>query len=162
MFPVFKTLGEIKVVGMSAKFISVTSPERNNHLVIPKLWQGYRPREKEIVHGDPEINLGVCMDIPKELKTHPEEMLYIAGKQVSSFDDVPGGMETFIIPASDYAVFTHKGPIETYSQTVMYIYGTWFPKSGKKMKMAPDFEYYDQRFKLHSTDSEVDIYVPIE
>ncbi len=44
MQPKFVTTQEKKVVGMGTNFISVRSPEKNNHIVIPKLWDRYIPR----------------------------------------------------------------------------------------------------------------------
>jgi AraC family transcriptional regulator len=160
MEPVFKTLPEIKMIGFAGNFISVRSPEKNNMVVIPKLWQSYMPRRHEIKNTVSPRDIGVCY--PLDEKTHPEECGYIAGAEVTSFDEIPEGMTGFTIPASDYAVFTHKGVLDTIEHTMNYIFGSWLPKSGKKLKMAPDIEMYDQKFKLNQPESELDIYIPIE
>lgn len=160
MEPVFKTLPEIKMIGVVGKFISVRSPEKNNMVVIPKLWQSYMPRRHEIKNTKSPVDLGVCF--PVNEKSHPEECGYIAGAEVTTLDEIPEGMTGFTIPASEYAVFTHKGVLDTIEHTMNYIYGSWLPKSGRKLKMAPDIEMYDQRFKLNHPDSELDIYIPIE
>jgi AraC family transcriptional regulator len=52
-------------------------------------------------------------------------------------------------------------PLEAFEQTMMYIYGTWLPSSGMKLRHAPDIEWYDERFKMNQPDSEVDVYIPI-
>lgn len=160
MEPVFKTLPEIKMIGFAGNFISVRSPEKNNMVVIPKLWQSYMPRRHEIKNAKSLMDLGVCY--PVDEKSHPEECGYIAGAEVTSLDEIPEGMTGFTIPASEYAVFTHKGVLDTIEHTMNYIFGSWLPKSGRKLKVAPDIEMYDQRFKLNHPDSELDIYIPIE
>jgi len=162
MQPVFKHLDEKKVVGVRGKFITITSPEKNNMEVIPKLWQNFMPRRNQVVDASTKANLGVSFPIPAKEKPHPEEQYYIAGTEVKNFDHVPAGMDTLVIPAGDYAVFTHKGEINKIEQTMNYIYGIWLPSSGKKLRVAPDMEYYDERFKMNDPDSELDIYVPIE
>lgn len=162
MEPVFKSLPEIKVIGFSGKFISVRSPEKNNMVVIPKLWQSYMPRRHEIKNSTSPRDLGICFPINESERSHPEECGYIAGAEVTTLDEIPEGMTGFTIPASEYAVFTHKGVLDTIEHTMNYIFGSWLPKSGKKLKVAPDIEMYGQKFKLNHPDSELDIYIPIE
>lgn len=130
--------------------------------VIPKLWQKFMPRRFEVVDASFPVNLGVSFPIPVEEKPRPEELYYMAATEVKNFDHVPSGMDKLVIPEGDYAVFTHKGELNKIEQTMHYIYGTWLPKSGKKLRNAPDLEYYDYRFKMNEPDSELDIYVPIE
>ncbi len=162
MEPAFKRLAEKKVVGVKGTFISVLSPEKNNFVVIPALWQKYMPRKAEIKNGIAPIDFGVCYEVPANERTRPDECYYMACKEVTSLDNIPEGMTGFIIPEGDYAVFTHIGALEKFEYTLNYIYGSWLPKSGKKLRHAPDLELYDQRFKLNSDDSEIDIYIPIE
>lgn len=162
MEPVFKKLNEMKIVGVSGVFISVLSNEKNAHVIIPKLWQTYMPRKHEIKNGMSSNDLGVCFEVPAERQTRPDECLYVAAKEVSSIDEIPEGMEAFTIPAGEYAVFTHRGGVEKFELTMNYIFGSWLPSSGKKLRHAPDIEFYDHRFKLNSEDSELDVYIPIE
>ena len=70
-------------------------------------------------------------------------------------------MVTCEIPASRYAVFTHRGLLINLPHTIKYIWGTWVTKGEYQHKNAPDFELYDERFDPHSESSEFDIYVPI-
>jgi AraC family transcriptional regulator len=162
MEPVFKKMSEMKIIGLAGKFISILSPEKDNMVVIPALWQKYMPRRHEIKNAVNAVNLGVCYEVPPEKRSRPDECMYMAAAAVSSFENVPEGMETFTIPKGLYAVFTHKGRLETFEFTMNYIYGSWLPKSGKKLRHAPDLEMYDHRFKLNEDDSEIDIYIPIE
>lgn len=161
MQPFFKNIEEKKVIGMGTKFISTLSPDHDNEKIIPALWGKYVPRSEEIPTRLSPVDLGVCFKEEGE-KFHPDECFYIAGTEVKSIDKIPDGMMAMTIPAGKYAVFTHKGKLDKLSFTMKYIYGSWLPKSGEKLRDAPDLEIYDQRFKPDSDESELDIYIPIE
>lgn len=160
MQPNFKNVEEIKVIGMVTKFISILSPDHDNEKVIPALWNKYVPRSHEIPNRLGPADFGVCY---KEdgVRSHPDECFYLAGAEVKSLDKVPEGMMALTIPAGRYAVFTHKGSLEKLDFTMKYIFGSWLPKSGEKLRDAPDLEIYDKRFKPNSEDSELDIYIPV-
>lgn len=161
--PTFKTLPEKKVIGMGAKFISITSPDKNNMIVIPQLWDVYIKRRNEIKGAVTEFDLGVISAIiPPETKSHPAEMSYIACTEVTNFDNLPDGMISRTIPAGNYAVFTHHGRISKFGDTMNYIFETWLPTSGKQIRKAPELEMYDHRFNPNADDSEMEICIPID
>jgi AraC family transcriptional regulator len=91
---------------------------------------------------------------------------YLAGLPVSRLEEIPIELVGKTLPASEYAVFTHKGPLvgktNTVKDTYAYAYGTWLPKSPYVNPHAYDFEYYDERFKGNDNpESEIDICIPI-
>lgn len=161
MQPIIKTMPEKKFVGMGTKFISILSKDRDNYIKIPQLWQRYNQRNKEVPHRTGQTEYGICFVVPKDQRSHPEECYYLAGAEVTKVDELPEGFEARTIPAGEYAVFTHKGTLDKLEHTMSYIYGSWLPKSGRKLRDAPEIEAYDQRFKIDSPDSELDIYIPI-
>lgn len=162
MQPIFKKLPEFKVMGLGVNFISILSPEKNNHLVIPKLWDVFLSRKQEIVHRVHAADFGICMPLSNELqKSHPDECFYLACAEVNDVNNVPTGMITKTVPPGEYAIFTHKGPLNKLDHTMNYIYGAWLPKSGRKLREAPDLELYDERFNPESDHSEFDIYIPV-
>lgn len=162
MKPVFKTLPEFQVIGVSGKFISVMSPDKNNLEVIPKLWGNFFKEQAKITTRKNPINLGLCwMPGPGDIVDHPFECFYMACTEVTNIEKIPEGLELKTIPAGEFAVFTHKGTLDSYQQTLGNIFGLWLPASGKNLRNCPQFEYYDERFKLNSKDSEVDIYIPV-
>ncbi len=163
MQPKFVNTQEKKVVGYGGNFISILSPEKNNFVVIPELWRNFMSRAGEIQNKKGHNILGLCECInDKSKKNHPDECFYIAGAEVTDFKSIPEGMVQKTVPAGRYAVFTHKGKLDKLEFTMSYIYGSWLPKSGEELREAPDLEVYDERFKLDSDDSEVDLYVPIK
>lgn len=163
MEPVLKFVDEKKVIGIGMPFISALSPDRNNDTVIPHLWGKYHPRRLEIKSrlSDTDMGVVICVENSKE-KTHADECYYLACTEVKSTDEIPKGMTAMIIPPGNYAVFTHRGSVEKVSHTMKYIYGSWLPKSGKKLREAPEIEIYDQRFNPGSKDSEFDICIPVQ
>lgn len=152
----------MKLVGMNTQFISIMSPEKNNHILLPKLWDAYLPRSGEIAHRKDSRHIGLCEAIPNVgVKRHPDEFFYLAGTEVNRIESIPTGMVAKCVPAGRYAVFTHKGSLEKLEYTMNYIYGSWLPRSGEKLRDAPDLEIYDDRFLPESEESELDIYLPI-
>ena len=86
---------------------------------------------------------------------------YICSVEVSSFDNVPEGMVSRIIPGHLYAVFRHKGPISSLSETLKYIWGSWLPKSNYDYVEKPDFELYAPGSKLNDSDKVMFLHIPV-
>ncbi|MBX7044757.1 MAG: GyrI-like domain-containing protein [Ignavibacteria bacterium] len=126
---------------------------------IANLWDKFVPRMNEPQNRINENeSYGVCYDMDAE-----GNIYYIAGVAVSDFDNLPEGFDIVEIPDNKYAVFTHKGSIANFSQTVAYVYGEWVKNPANKKKFdAPDFEVYDERFKGDADDSECDLYVAVK
>jgi AraC family transcriptional regulator len=161
---VIKHIKQMKVVGMDTRFISMMSPEPSKTNPIPALWQDFGGRMKDIPNrADDKVAYGVTTILdPTVKKTDPYEMRYIACVEVKTFDHVPAGMTTSLVPEGNYAIFTHKGSMATFWDSMNYVYKTWLPKSGHKVRPAPHIEIYDQRFNPMSETSEFEIGVPVE
>jgi len=125
---------------------------------IPQLWDRFVPRIDEPKNRiNSPVSYGICIDGDAE-----GNIDYVAAVEVSDFDNLPDGFASVEIPDNKYAVFTHKGPISKFHDTVQYVYGKWLRESGVEKAMAPDFEIYDERFKGDAEDSECDLYVSIK
>ncbi len=145
------------VIGMGGAF-----PE-DSFLKINAMWHLFLERKHEIKNQSAPYALGVCCpDLPGIAKGADDMFVYVAGLPVKSLQEIPEGMVGCELPASRYAVFTHRGPVATVQQTIKYIWGTWAPKGEYTRKNSPDFELYDERFDPESESGEFDIYVPIE
>ncbi|MCY9514786.1 GyrI-like domain-containing protein [Paenibacillus apiarius] len=151
MDPVFVAKKSFQVVGME-----MHSSEGYEY---GSLWERFVPRMEEIekkANPDP-IFYGVIE--PTGVK---REFTYMACVDVSEKGNIPKGMVHKVIPSSSYAVFTHKGSLNNLTDTFQYIYGTWYPKSGKKRTDGPEFELYGEKFLgPMNEDSEFEIYIPI-
>ena len=133
----------------------------NKHNEIGEMWGKFN----EIANSIPnkvfpmEAVFGLCYMLPddKEGSFH-----YIASVSVTSLDKIPAGMIGKMIPASNYAVFTHYGKLDTLGETYHKIYQEWLPETGLKIRTDLDFEYYDKRFVQSSDSSEFDIYISLQ
>ena len=86
----------------------------------------------------------------------------MAAAEVRELREVPEGFVSRVIPASAYAVFTHRGSAEGLSKVFEYIYGTWVRETNLKPKMQPSFEVYGSRYNPESPDSIVEVWVPVQ
>jgi len=129
----------------------------NQNGEIPKLWDDFCPQMKNVPNVcQPDVAVGVCSNMNDD-----GEFEYVAALIVDSVDEVPENMVARTVPAQNYAVFTHKGKLDTLQKTYQEIYCNWLPNSEFEYHKGPDFEWYDHRFDPHSDESEFDIYVPV-
>lgn len=153
------------------KLIGVMYYGDNKNWEIPKIWEEFLPLMNTIPNSLPVHEAyGVCFYM--ESFTKNGLFYYLAGCPVSSLEEIPIAMVGKTLPASEYAVFTHKGPLvgkgSSIRDTYTYAYGTWLPKSPYVSAYAFDFEFYDERFKTESSnclddkESEIDICIPIK
>jgi AraC family transcriptional regulator len=171
---------EIKVVGM--QYVG-TNPDE-----IGKMWGEFSQRVDKIksrINNNVFFGLNECTCKPNYVCNQHNDISYVVCVEVKDFNQPPSGMVTRTIPASRYAVFTHKGSLDTLSTTYTAIYSKWlhaaglqpsdnfnleyYGESSEYTKEATrcsgfrfGFECYDERFKLGKEDSEVDIYVPVK
>lgn len=156
MEPKFLIKQEFKIIGMACKTTIKENEEKN---IIPNLWGQYYNRSSEIKNCLFENrSIGLC-----EIVDNSEDTFtYICCKEVDNFNFIPEGMVGKVVPSSKYAIFTHKGKLDTLGNTYEYIHGKWLPNSEYGInKSAHDFELYDERCDNTDT-SEMDIYIPIK
>lgn len=150
------------VVGLETKFIHVLSPDATNAVVIGPLWYRFLERVGEVANRAGKEMYGVISRAADTERSHPDELRYLAGVAVSKADGLPAEMLSRTVATGDYAVFTHRGPIQGIRNTVKYIYREWLPQSGYQHAGTTDVELYDERFCLDSPDSEMEYWVPLK
>jgi len=148
----------------AVKMIGIMYYGDNKNWEIPKIWEEFMRLMNKIPNRLPtQEAYGLCFYTEQFSKTGL--FYYLAGLPVSSLDEIPMELVGKTLPASEYAVFTHKGPLTgktTIKDTYAYAYGTWLPGSPYVNPYAYDFEYYDERFKGNDNpETEIDIYIPI-
>ena len=101
--------------------------------------------------------------LEKELSEKGENR-FILGNELSKVENIPEGLVHITIPAQKYAMFTQVGNYDNFMATVQYVFGEWFPNNKKyeRVPLAPDFVWYDLRYKPRSDKSEFDWYIPIQ
>lgn len=151
--PKFETKPGFKSVGM----IFTGTPGSNE---IPELWDKFVPHLDSIPN---RINHNVCYGIinPFGPKENDGEIDYVAAVEVENFDDIPEGMVSADVPEAYYAVFTHKGPISKFMESIKFVFGEWLPNSEYTLTGTPELEIYDERFNAESENSECDICLPV-
>lgn len=86
---------------------------------------------------------------------------YYAGIESEYSIKVPHDFKTIDIPENDYAVFTHRGPVDRIESTYNQIYRSWLPFSEYLPTMDLDILVLDSRFLGRDEKNEMDILIPV-
>jgi AraC family transcriptional regulator len=157
MEPRIETLTEKKLIGQRIK---MTFSENKT----VELWRSFMPRRREIKNNltTELFSIQVYKQVLDFNGFNPHtEFEKWATVEVSDFNTVPDGMETFILKCSLYAVFKYKG-LNTDNRIFEYIFTTWLPNSGYLLDDRPHFEILGEKYKNDDPDSEEEIGIPIK
>lgn len=159
MTPSIKILPAKKLIGMKIQ-TSVFN------YAAPTLWQKFMPRVKEIKNGigSQKYSIQIYVKIFDYSDFDPSKLFtYWAATEVSDFDSIPRGMETLELKEGKYAIFIHKGMMDTFPDTLKSIYLEWLPNSEYSIDHRPHFELLDQRYLgPNNPNSEEEVWVPIK
>ena len=86
----------------------------------------------------------------------------MAAVEVTDFDFIPEGMQTFIIPTGLYVVIHYVGDNRNAATAFQHILGTWLPNSIYELDTRPHFEVLGDKYKNFDSNSEEDIWIPIK
>ena len=138
------------------KAVGITYFGDNNNGEIPGLWGVFNRSCSAIKYkSKPELYYGICDDdMDSEGRFH-----YTACVAVDSFEDLPEGMNTKLVPAGKYVVYTYRGDIKELGSFYNSIFTDWLPASDLEMDFRPQLELYDDRF---TSNGEFDIYIPVK
>jgi AraC family transcriptional regulator len=157
MLQEFKISPEKKLIG---KRMTMTFSDNRTG----ELWRSFMTHKKEILNtlGGDLYSLQVydpSMDFKEFDLNKPFEKW--AAAEVSDFEGVPAGMETFTLPEGLYAVFHYKGAASSGADAFRYIFGQWLPDSGYHLDIRPHFEILGEKYKNDDPDSEEEIWIPV-
>lgn len=156
MEPKYTERGDIHVVGLREQ------PDPGKRADGPGLWRRFRPLMDKIPHRQGTHNLGVVEVIDKDAGA----FAYSAAIEVERIADVPEGLAAKTLAGGRFAVFTHRLASRDIggelTRSFGYIYGTWVPKTGTKLRAYYDLELYDHRFDSKTISGEIDIWVPVK
>ena len=155
MTPRIETISEKKLIG---RRLMMTYADYK----IGELWRSFSPRRKEIANylNNDLISLAVYQDSHFENFHSTNEFERWAAVEVSSFDNVPNEMETFVLQGGLYAVFSYQG-LSTDNSIFQYIFETWLPGSDYVLDHRPHFEVLGDKYKNNDPTSEEEIWIPI-
>jgi len=147
----FVTLPAFKVMGMKYH-------GNNANQEIAQMWGELNQRAGEIPMTG-ECAYGVCLMLPDA----PAGLFeYVAGFKVENANHIPAGMVVIDVPENQYAVFAHRGLLDTLGQTYQGIVEDWLPRSGYTPVSGYDMEVYTEEWKGDSPDSVFYIYEPVK
>jgi AraC family transcriptional regulator len=149
------------LLGLETRFISAMSPEANNLVQIPPLFDRFFKRRAELPPALDGFTYGACNCLPADQRTREDELVFLVSAHVAADAKIPAGMKTWRLPARTYAHFTHRGPINRLRETISYIYGAWLPRSDFHCADGPQLERYDGRFGDGGEQSELDYLIPV-
>jgi AraC family transcriptional regulator len=154
--PKIEIIKEKKLVG-NRHSISVARYE------VGPLWKVFSPRRKEIENtvSNDLISMSIY-NAEYFLKFDPTTFFEKwATAEVTNFDKVPNGMETFILPSGLYAIFSYKGS-STDLRIFDYIFKTWLPQSEYQLDDRPHFEILGAKYRNNDPNSEEEIFIPVK
>ncbi|RDC63653.1 GyrI-like domain-containing protein [Adhaeribacter pallidiroseus] len=85
-----------------------------------------------------------------------------AAQEVTSWEIIPAGLETLVIPAGLYAVFLHRGPASSGAATYAYIFNQWLPHAPYNLDQRPHLAIMGEKYKNEDSDSEEEIWIPVK
>lgn len=129
---------------------------------IAELWKSFMPRRKEITNNINNDLISMAIYKPTHFShfNPTSEFEKWAAVEVTDFENIPHGMEAFILSGGLYAVFDFKG-LSTDSSIYQYIFGTWLSASGYELDDRPHFELLGEKYKNNDPNSEEEIWIPI-
>jgi AraC family transcriptional regulator len=125
-------------------------------------WSIFMPRKNEIQHqaGSNLFSLQVYDPLYFDDFSPANEFDKWAAVEVSRYENIPEGMESFDLPGGLYAVFDYKG-LSTDTAIFNYIFTSWLPASRFHLDDRPHFEILGDKYKNGLPDSEEEIWIPI-
>lgn len=157
MQPTIQILPEKKLIGkrQTMSFANNTTGD---------LWKSFMPRRKEILNNTGTELYSMQLYPPLFFNNLNPNAPFDkwAAIEVTDFEKIPPGMETFTLEGGLYAVFQYKGAANDAAETFQYILGSWLPASKYLLDTRPHFEILGDKYKKNDADSEEEIWIPIK
>jgi AraC family transcriptional regulator len=128
----------------------------------PELWKSFMPHRNAIANrvGSHFFSMQIY---PEQGHAKPESLFTKwAVVEVTRFDAIPDGMETYEIEGGRYAVFVHRGPASTFSRTFAFIFQEWLPASGFTIDSREHFEVLEEGYSPIDPEASEEIWIPIK
>jgi len=124
---------------------------------MPAQWQRFGPWLGHVPGQIGDVAWGVCYNGDGK-----GNIDYMAGVEVSDFDDLPAELARLRVADQTYAIFTHAEHISTIQRTWAAIFSQWLPNSGRQHADAPELERYDERFDPQTGNGGFQIWIPLK
>ena len=153
--PRIETIGEKKLIGKKVK-MSLADNKTG------ELWKNFMPQRSLITnHLSNELISMQVYGATYFADFNPtHEFVKWATVEVSDFDRVPTGMETYTLTGGLYAVFDYQGSSND-NRIFQFIFESWLPNSNYVLDERPHFEVLGDKYKNGDPSSEEEIWIPI-
>lgn len=157
MKPEIVTHPAIQVIGMHTQ-MSFES------YVQSTIWQRFMPRRKEIDNsiGNDLYSIQVFGANYWEQFDPVVSFEKWVGVAAQNTDVIPHDMESLVIPAGLFAVFTFVGDESRAPAFFEQIYAHWLPNSIYDLDDRPHFEILGEKYKRSDPTSEETVWIPIK
>jgi AraC family transcriptional regulator len=154
--PILKSIPAKKIVGMH---LPMSLMQNKTGF----LWQGFMPKRSQIKHALSSDLISLQVYTPEYFTSFNPQNIFEkwACVEVDTYDDLPEGFDTLLLPAGLYAVFHYQG-LSTDTSIFQYIFGTWLPSSPYDLDQRPHFEVLGEKYKNNDITSEEEIWIPIK
>lgn len=128
-----------------------------------ELWRSFMPRRKEVKNAV-SSDLYSLQVYGSNYFTEFNPSAFFekwALVEVPDTNEIPKGMESFILHEGLYAVFFYKGSASEGQKVFQHIFTEWMPSSTYKLDNRPHFELLGSKYKNNDPDSEEEIWIPI-
>lgn len=129
-------------VGARGRFVSLLAEEPDAAGPVGALWQRFERGHAAIEGRVGADGYGLCVPIPPREDGPEYELEYLAAAQVAGGQEPPAGFSSHTSPPSLYAVFEHRGGLDTLHATIATALFRWLPHSGFTHGAAAEFERY--------------------
>jgi AraC family transcriptional regulator len=156
MIPRIQHLNEKKLIG---KHLTMSLADNKTG----ELWRSFMPVRKTIPNHVTNDLISMQVYSPTYFSAFDPTLEFEkwAAVEVTDFDHVPDGMETFTLAGGLYAVFDFKGS-ENVTDFFQYIFSTWLPQSAYTLDDRPHFEVLGEKYKNNDPDSEEEVWIPVK
>jgi AraC family transcriptional regulator len=130
-----------------------------------ELWRSFMPRRKGITNavGTDLYSIQLFGSAFNFSNIDPNALFEKwAAVEVKDVENIPADMEAMTLEAGWYAVFMYKGAASSGDKIFKYIFCDWLPNSMYSLADRPHFEKLGAKYKNDSTDSEEEIWIPIQ
>ncbi|MDW7733029.1 MAG: GyrI-like domain-containing protein [Methanolobus sp.] len=157
MEPRIETLAPKKLIGMHRRM----SLAQNTAV---ELWRRFMPKRTEIRNRADSmyISMNVFPEGQKGLLSTKTFFEKWAAVEVTSYDMLPEGMETYTLQGGKYAVFIHKGPASAFPKTMQHIFVNWLPDSEYELDNREHFEILSEDYNPNDPEAEEEVWVPVK
>ena len=123
---------------------------------VPAQWERFAPSIGKVPGQIGQVCYGVCWNV-----SPGRGFDYLSGVKVTESKGLPAKYKTVRLPAREYAVFTHRGPVSAIDKTIDKIWNDWAPQAGLKLASAPCFERYSEEF-IRKPHGGMEIWIPLD